>query len=203
MALGRRGQRGRGQTQADKKRHHTKWLITVLVGGHDGHKKMGEFKVPSKQTDWTKKQDQSQDPGFAKHHPYTYVKLRPAHSSLHVCYLVNLLPANLQKQLVKDGAVVDLSVSVPGEIEVGPAAHRADGCPVDGLGNHQHCFLINAICQQEMIMGIIGIMLASFIRKYGLIEKIGVRLVCGGGVGVGGRNTDATGGRGWEGKGLI
>ena len=118
---------------------------------------------------------------------------------------MNLLPANLQKQLVKDGAVVDLSVGVPGEIEVGPAAHCADGCPVDGLGNHQHRFLINAICQQEIIMGIIGIMLASFIRKYGLIEdieKIGVRLDVGVGGG-GGGNTDATGERGWEGKGLI
>lgn len=111
---------------------------------------------------------------------------------------MNLLPANLQKQLVKDGAVVDLSVGVPGEIEVRPATHRADGCPVDGLGNHQHHFLINAICQQEMIMGIIGIMLASFIRKYGLIEdteKIGVRLVWEGegdpdATGVGGQGFD-------------
>ena len=63
---------------------------------------------------------------------------------------MNLLPANLQEQLVEDSAMVDFSVPVPGQVEVGPTPHSADGRLVNFLGDDQHCLFINPICQREI-----------------------------------------------------
>lgn len=40
--------------------------------------------------------------------------------SLNESYLVNLLPSNLQEELIEQGAIVDGTCSIPGKVKIRP-----------------------------------------------------------------------------------